>query len=226
MSIQRAHDCLGHLSKDTTCKMAGILGIGLSHGALPICESCTVSKSKQMNVSKESVGIKASKFNGQDFHDLAKIKVPDELEGIILQWLNWHIQVDEAMGFERSTIHKTKGGIVQDMCEHMHSKAARVHPILILRQDNAKENLVLIKMAKSQAWKLTFKEELTARKMPQLNSKAEMAFTIIVAQARSMMNAAQLSDKDRFKLWAEVVKTATFLNNLVPVTVNGITKTR
>jgi hypothetical protein len=152
--------------------------------------------------------------------------VPDELEGIILQRSNWHILVDEATGFKRSTFHKTKGGIVQDMCEHMHSKAARGHPILILRQDNAKENLALIKMAKSQAWKLTFKEELTTRKTPQQNSKAETAFTVIAAQARSMMNAAQLSDKDRFKLWAEVVKTATFLNNLVPVTVNGITKTR
>ncbi len=55
---------------------------------------------------------------------------------------------------------------------------------------------------------------------------AETAFTFISAQARSMMNAAQLTDKDRFKLWAEVVKTATFLNNLVPVTINGVTKMR
>jgi hypothetical protein len=109
MSIQRAHDCLGHLSKDTTCKTAGILGIELSRGALPICESCAVSKSKQMNVSKESVGVKASEFNGRAFHDLAKIKVPDELEGIILQQSNWHILVDEATGFKRSTFHKTKG---------------------------------------------------------------------------------------------------------------------
>jgi hypothetical protein len=155
MSIQRAHDCLGHLSKDTTCKTAGILGIGLSCGALSICESCAVSKSKLMNVSKKSVGVKASVFNGQAFHDLAKIKVPDELEGIILQQSNWHILVDEATGFKRSTFHKTKGGIVQDMCEHMHSEAARDHQILILRQDNANENLGLIKMAKSQAWKLT-----------------------------------------------------------------------
>jgi hypothetical protein len=226
MSIQRAHDCLGHLSKDTTRKTAEILGIGLSHGALPICESCAVSKLKQMNVSKESVGVKASKFNGQAFHDLAKIKVPDELEGIILQRSNWHILVDEARGFKRSTFHKTKGGIVKDMCEHMHSEAARGHPILILRQDNAKANLALIKMAKSQAWKLTFKEELMARKTLQQNSKAEMAFTVIAAQARSMMKAGQLSEKDRFKLWAEVVETAMFLNNFVSVTVNGVTKTR
>ncbi len=104
---------------------------------------------------------------------LAKIKVPDELEGIILQRSNWHILVDEASGFKRSTFHKTKGGIVQDMCEHMHSKVARGHLILILRQDNAKENLALNKMANSSAWKLTFKEELTARKTPQQNSKAE-----------------------------------------------------
>ncbi len=76
--------------------------------------------------------------------------MPDELEGIILQRSNWHILVDEATGFKRNTFHKTKGGIVQDMCEHMHSEAARGHPILTLRQDNAKENLALIKMAKSQ----------------------------------------------------------------------------
>jgi hypothetical protein len=210
MSIQRAHDCLGHLSKDTTRKMAGILGIGLSRGALPICESCTVSKSKQMNVSKESVGVKASVFNGQAFHDLAKIKVPDELEGIILQWSNWHILVDEAMGFKRSTFHKTKGKIVQDMWEHMYSEAARGHPILILRQDNAKENLALIKMAKSQAWKLTFKEGLMARKMPQQNSKAETAFTVIAAQSRSMMNAVQLSDKDSLNCGQKLLRQQHF----------------
>ncbi len=71
-----------------------------------------------------------------------------------------------------------------------------------------------------------FLVELTARNTPLQNSKAETAFTIIVAQARSMLIAAQIPDKERFKLWPEVVMTATFLNNLVPVILNGETKTR
>jgi hypothetical protein len=112
------------------------------------------------------------------------------------------------------------------MCKYMHSKKACCHPILILCQDNAKENLAVIKAAKGQAWKLTFTGEPMARNMPQQNSLAETAFTFISTHARSMMNAVQLSDKDRFKLWAEVVKSATFLNNLVPVTINGVTKMR
>jgi hypothetical protein len=65
-----------------------------------------------------------------------------------------------------------------------------------------------------------------ARNTPQQNLKAETAFTVIAAQARSMLISAQIPDGERFKLWPEVTVTATFLNNLVPVTVNGETKTR
>jgi hypothetical protein len=65
-----------------------------------------------------------------------------------------------------------------------------------------------------------------ARNTPQQNSKADTAFTVIAAQARSMLISAQIPDGEQFKLWPEVSVTATFLNNLVPVTVNGETKTR
>ncbi len=53
-----------------------------------------------------------------------------------------------------------------------------------------------------------------------------MAFTVIAAQAQSMMNAAQLTNKMRFKLWAETEMTATYLNKLVIVTLNREKKTR
>jgi hypothetical protein len=43
-------------------------------------------------------------------------------------------------------------------------------------------------------------------------------FTVIAAQAQSMMNAVQLLNKLGFKSWAETVMTATYLNNLVIVT--------
>jgi hypothetical protein len=108
----------------------------------------------------------------------------------------------------------------------MHSEKEQGYLIRILRQDNAKENLALIKAAKGKDWKLTIAVELTARNTPQQNSKAETSYTVIATQARSMLIAAQVPDLQRFKLWPEVVMTATFLNNLVPVIMNVERKTR
>ncbi len=54
---------------------------------------------------------------------------------------------------------------------------------------------------------------------------AEMVFTVIAAQAQSMINTVQLLDELRFELWAETVMTAKYLNNLVIVTLNGEKKT-
>ncbi len=86
--------------------------------------------------------------------------------------------------------------------------------------------MALIKAAKGKDWKLTIAVELTARNMPQQNLKAKTTFTVIMAQARSMLIAAQFTDLQKFKLWPEVVMTATSLNNLVPVIMNGERKTR
>jgi hypothetical protein len=108
----------------------------------------------------------------------------------------------------------------------MHSEKERGYLIQILRQDKAKENVALIKIAKGKDWKHNFKTELTGTYMPQQNLKAEMAFTVIAAQARSMLISAQIPVGERFKLWPEVTVTATILNNLVLVTVNGEIKTR
>jgi hypothetical protein len=88
-----------------------------------------------------------------------------------------------------------------------------------------KEIVAAIKMAQEKDWKIVFKAEFTVQKTPQQNSIAEMAFMVIAAQAQSMMNAAQLPDRLRFKLRAETVTTASYLNNLVMVTLNGEKKT-
>jgi hypothetical protein len=53
-----------------------------------------------------------------------------------------------------------------------------------------------------------------------------MVFTVIVAQARSMLIAVQVPDLQQFKLWPEVVMTAMLLNNFVPVILNGESKAR
>jgi hypothetical protein len=64
------------------------------------------------------------------------------------------------------------------------------HSIQVLYQDSAKEYIALIKTAKGKDWILTFTTKLTARKVPQQNAKDKMAYTVIVAQMRSMLFAA------------------------------------
>ncbi len=192
-----------------------------------VCESCAIAKARQRNVPKEtSEENKAHEFNGQCFKDIAMIKVTDKMEGITISKPNWHILIDEASGFKQSKFHITKGAIVPDMCHYMHSEKEGGYPIQILRQDNAKENVALIMISKGKDWKHNFKTELMLRNMPQQKLKAEIAFMVITAQARSMLISAKIPDGERFKFWPEVTVTATFLNNLVPVTVNGETKTR
>jgi hypothetical protein len=94
-----------------------------------------------------------------------------------------------------------------------------------LRQDNTGENVKLLKTAKGKDWKLDFEPEFFAHKKPQQNLHAKTSFTVIAAQARSMMVAVLILDDKRFKLWPEAVVTAPFFNNLVPVTIRDVTQT-
>ncbi len=209
-SVTRAHECLGHLGEIVTCAAATHLGMTLLQGALPVCETCAIAKANQMNIPEGiSDKSKATKFNRRAYRDLTKIKVPEEFEGVTIAKSNWQILVDETTKFKRSKLFETKGRIIKDLPKYMHGELIQGHPIKILRQDNAKKNVAEIKKVQGKDWKIVFKAEFTARKTPQQNLVAETVFTVIAAQAQSMMNAAQLPDELRFKLWAETVMSAT-----------------
>jgi hypothetical protein len=224
VNIKRAHDCLGHLSKDVTCKIAAQPGKELSRTGFQTCKAWAIGKVKQHNILKEASREKATIFNGRVGHKLLKIKAPEGME-VTINKSNWHIIVDKAMGFKRSAFFETKAGIIEYICQTMHSKALQGHPIQVLHQDNAGENVKLVKVAKGKNWKLEFEVKYTARKMPQQNLHAETSFIIIAAQARCMMIAGQILDTEQFELWPEAVKTATHLNNLMPVTIGCVTQT-
>ncbi len=81
----------------------------------------------------------------------------------------------------------------------------------------------MVKTAKGKNWKLEFEVEYTARKMPKQNLHVKTLFTIIAAQARCMVIAGQIPDTEWFKLWPEAFKLAIHLNNLMPVTIGGVT---
>jgi hypothetical protein len=200
------------------------LGMEVFRTAFQTCEACAIGKAKQRNIPKEALREKATIYNGRADHNLLKINAPEGME-VTMNKSNWHILVDEATRFKRSTFFETKAGIIEYMCQTMHSKALQGHPIQVFCQGNAGENIKFVKTAKRKNWKLEFEVKYTARKTPQQNSHVETLFTIIMAQARCMMIAGRIPNTERFELWPEAVKTATHLNNLMPVTIGGVTQT-
>ena len=63
-----------------------------------------------------------------------------------------------------------------------------------------------------------------ARLHSQQNSKAETGLSVIAVKARAMLSVAQVPREEHHKIWGEVAKTATALDNLIAVTINGETK--
>ncbi len=78
MNIKQTHAILGHSSKDTTRWTAAALNMLITRGTLKTCKSCAISKAKQKQLNQESEGAKASKFNGQVYHDIATAKEGNE----------------------------------------------------------------------------------------------------------------------------------------------------
>jgi hypothetical protein len=134
----------------------------LSRTGFQTCKACAIGKAQQRNISKGATGDKATTFKGRVGHDLSKIKALEGME-VQIHKSNWHILVDEMSGFKRSAFFKTKDGMIDYTCNLMHFEPERDHPIQVLRQDNAGENVKLVKTAKGKDWKLDFIVEYTAR---------------------------------------------------------------
>ena len=99
--------------------------------------------------------------------------------------------------------------------------------IKFIHLDNSGENKKLQERADSAAWKLGITWEFTARDTPQQNSMAEVGFAAIAAQRRDMMAAAYVPKALRkLGLWREAFKTATQLDMLVAIEIDGMVKTR
>jgi hypothetical protein len=122
VNIKHAHKCFGHMNEIATCKTAAQLRMELSRTGFATCESCAIGKAQQFNVPKESLGEKATTFNGRVDHNLSKIKVPEGLD-VIINKPNWHIMVNQLLGFKQSKCFVTKNEIINYMCQIMHSEA-------------------------------------------------------------------------------------------------------
>jgi hypothetical protein len=225
VNIEQAHAILGHASEGATQRTAAALGMLITRGALKTYESCAIAKAKQKNMNYENKGEKADKYNGRVYQDIATVK-ESKNDKLLGQRTVWHIMAKETVNFKRSRFFVAKSDIPKDMCAFMQQEKSCRHPILIIRQNNAGKNKKLVTLAQSQDWKLETIFENTACKTPQQNSYVKLAFTVIAAKTRAVMNAAQIPKSEQLKMWSEAVITVTTLDNLTPVTWKGETKTQ
>jgi hypothetical protein len=105
VNIKRIHDCLGHISKASTRKIAEQLGMTLSRTGSQTCEACAIGKAQQHNISKGATGDKATAFNKRVGHDLSKIKAPEGME-VQINKSNWHIWLMKCQ--DSNTVHSSK----------------------------------------------------------------------------------------------------------------------
>jgi len=98
--------------------------------------------------------------------------------------------------------------------------------VKIIRLDNAGENKALKRRCQSKDWKLNLQFEFTARDTPQQNSRAEVGFATIANRGRALMVAANIPDKIKFRIYSEAMKTATLLDGLMVIGLDGKEATR
>lgn len=224
LTMLQAHRRLGHCNEDTTRAAAKALGWTLVPGALDVCEACTMAKAKQKNVSKTSEHVPSDSANGRIHLDLAKIKSREGLPKPTRP--NWLIMVDEKTQLKFTSFHETKNGMVEPTCVQLDQWRQNGKEVKHIRLDNAGENKLLKRQATSQAWKLNIGFEFTARDTPQHNHLAELAFASIANKGRAMMIDANVPLAIRYRLFREAFQTATLLDGLLPVTIDGVTKSR
>ena len=225
--IKKAHEMFGHSSEEATRKTANALGIVLSRGELGTCEACTEAKAKQKNLHAKAPDKtkKAEEVNGRVYLDLSTIKAPKNLN-VTVSLPVWRIIVDEKTGFKTSDFYDKKNRMVDPTCALFQRWKESNKPVKIVRMDNAGENKVLEEKSNGASWKLGIKYEYTARDTPQQNSLAEVGFALIANKGRALMANANVPLKIRYKVVSEAFKTATLLDGLVVVTIDGKTATR
>jgi hypothetical protein len=223
MNIMKAHDLLGHCSEEMTRETAKEMGWILS-GTWKPCEACAAGKAKQKNVPKESEHKPATKGENRIFLDIATVKRTKENPSVTKP--NWRIMVDERTGMKFSDFFETKNGMVEPTCVQWNKWKNAGLGVKYVRLDNAGENKKLKERSESSDWKLDIEFEFTARDTPQQNHLAELGFAVLANRGRALMHRANVPEKERYKLFKEAFKTATLLDALIVVEIDGVKKTR
>jgi hypothetical protein len=230
-----AHAQLGHCGEDATHAVAAHLDWKIARGTASPCISCAEVKVKKKTFKQEGASVPTNLKRSTDdsvnpigtrwYLDQASVKKSPE--GFMLTKPNLKMLVEGATQMKFVEFLSNKNDQVESTCEILHSFKQDGMPVKFLRCDNAGENVSLEKAIKGKAWQMTnLKLEYTARDTPQQNSIAELSIFHTVLKAKTMLRAARVPKKFRYKLFPMIVKTATQLDALSIITLNGTAATR
>jgi hypothetical protein len=222
LNVQQAHGRLGHMSENSTRQAAKALGWKLAKGSMPPCENCAIGKGRQKNIPKDTGGPIASLTAPRAYLDCCTLtdKLTRKVKYV------WRLLVLYPAQLKISDIFKSKNSMVEPTLAKLQKLLQLGVKVKYLRMDNGGENKLLADRMMHKDWKLPIVVEWTARDTPQQNSPAEVAFATLAGRARAMMEDANVPDNLRFFLMPEAVKTATYLDNLIPIEIDGVLRTR
>jgi len=98
LSMNQAHERLGHANKDAAREMVNGLNLNVIPGNMRVCWACTVAKMKQKNVVQFSMHERITVPGERVFVDVSSIKPPKAVKAI--PRANWQIVVDECTNFK------------------------------------------------------------------------------------------------------------------------------
>ena len=225
ISINLAHCSFGYGDEHITREIARALGFEITNGTMKPCNACAAAKAKQKNLPTSRNHI-PSKISNERMHlDIATIKALEYLKMDVSK-PHWRILVDEKVQMKMSDFYATKNGMIEPTCEKFQKWKDADMPVRIVRMDGSGENMKLKQRSESSDWKLGIEYEITARNTPQQNHLAEIALTVIANRGRALMHNANVPERTRYKLFREAFSTATHLDGLKVVNLDGVKKTR
>ncbi|CAB9517815.1 unknown protein [Seminavis robusta] len=121
---------------------------------------------------------------------------------------------------------QSKSGMIEPTAEKLYRMKSNSIMPKYLRMDNAGENKKPEKRCESKDWRLGLAYVCTARDTPQQNSPVEVGFRVIGNRARAMCTDANVPEYVRHLVFPKAAETATKLDGLVPVRLEGTLKTR
>ena len=196
----------------------------LKLGGSLVCEACNITKAKQKAVVKISELDPVKRSGERIYLDISSVKAPSGIPQPSKP--RWRIMVDERTNLKFSDFFATKDGMIEPTCMQINKwKNAGIH-VKYIRLDNAGENKKLAQRTESSAWKFNITYEFTGRDTPQRKHLAELGFAAIYNEGRAMMVHANFPKLIRYLVYNEVFKTATLLDGLVVIELNGQKKTR
>ena len=227
MSLQDAHDKLGHIDIRKIKPIVEHLGFQLQSGEMEKCAACAAGKARRKNLPRSDTHASSEPEDpniNRIYLDMSSVR-PTKSHPTPRK-NQWRMIVHGKTQLKFSAFYESKKAMVEPTCEFLHRWESNGLGATHVRLDNAGENILLQSRSQSADWKLNLNFEFTARNTPQQNSLAEVAISTIAMRGRAMMHRANVPMEYRSLLWTTAFDTATLLDGLVVIELDGVSKTR